>query len=73
MALTNAIGGFAWAVGICSAAVQHEHCSFLHPHRDKTMLVLGWLTVLLGVFTVLWADGAFAKRGPRPDAPRAIG
>ena len=36
------------------------------------MPVLGWLTVLIGVFTVLWADGAFAKRGPRPDAPRAI-
>jgi hypothetical protein len=28
------------------------------------MLVLGWLTVLLGVFTVLWADGAFAKGRP---------
>jgi hypothetical protein len=36
------------------------------------MPVLGWLTVLIGVFTVLRADGAFAKRGPRPDAPRAI-
>ena len=36
------------------------------------MLVLGWLTVLVGVFTILWADGAFAKRRPRPDAPRAI-
>jgi hypothetical protein len=60
------------AVGTCSAAVQHEHCSFLQPHKDKIMLVLGWLTVLLGVFTVLWADGAFANRGPRPDAPLAI-
>ena len=27
------------------------------------MLVLGWLTVLLGVFAILWGDGAFAKRG----------
>jgi len=25
------------------------------------MLVLGWLTVLLGVFAMLWADGAFAE------------
>ena len=31
------------------------------------MLVLGWLTVLLGVFAMLWADGAFL-----PGAPRAI-
>lgn len=30
------------------------------------MLVLGWLTVLLGVLAVLWADGAFAKMDPRP-------
>ena len=27
------------------------------------MLVLGWLTVLLGVLAMLLADGAFAKRG----------
>ena len=60
----------AW--GSFPAAVQHEYCSFLHPHRDKIMLVLGWLTVLVGVFTILWPDGAFAKRRPRPDAPRAI-
>jgi hypothetical protein len=36
------------------------------------MLVFGWLTVLLGVLAVLWADGAFAKRAPLPDAPRAL-
>jgi hypothetical protein len=39
------------------------------------MLVLGWLTVVLGVFAVLWADGAFAKRGPllgAQERPRAI-
>jgi hypothetical protein len=36
------------------------------------MLVLGWLTILLGVLATLWADGAFAKRSPLPDAPRAI-
>ena len=27
------------------------------------MLVLGWLTVLLGVCAMLWADGAFANIG----------
>ena len=37
------------------------------------MLVLGWLTVLLGVFAILWGDGAFAKRGLGQGAPRAIG
>ena len=26
------------------------------------MLVLGWLTVLVGVFTILWPDGPFAGR-----------
>jgi hypothetical protein len=36
------------------------------------MLVFGWLTVLLGVFAMLWADGAFAKRGPLPGEPRVI-
>jgi len=25
------------------------------------MLILGWLSVLLGVLAILWADGAFAK------------
>lgn len=30
------------------------------------MLVLGWLTVVLGVPAMLWADGAFAKTDPRP-------
>jgi hypothetical protein len=25
------------------------------------MLVLGWLTVVLGMLATLWADGAFAK------------
>jgi hypothetical protein len=30
------------------------------------MLVLGWLTVLLGVLATLWADGALAKINPRP-------
>jgi hypothetical protein len=34
------------------------------------MLVLGWLTVLLGVFAILWADDAFAKRGRLPGTPR---
>jgi hypothetical protein len=29
------------------------------------MLVLGWLTVLLGVSAMLWADGAFAKVDPQ--------
>ena len=29
-------------------------------------------TVLLGVLAMLLADGAFAKRGPLPRAPRAI-
>ena len=28
------------------------------------MLVLGWLTVLLGVLAMLLADGAFAERDP---------
>ena len=36
------------------------------------MLVLGWLAVLLGVFAMLWADGAFAKRDPLSRTPRAI-
>ena len=36
------------------------------------MLVFGWLTVLLGVFAMLWADGAFAKRGPLSCEPRVI-
>jgi hypothetical protein len=36
------------------------------------MLVLGWLTVLLGVFAMLWADGEFAKRGPLLGARRVI-
>jgi hypothetical protein len=36
------------------------------------MLVLGWLTVLLGVLAMLLADGAFAERGPLPRDPRAI-
>jgi hypothetical protein len=44
----------------------------LRPRKDKIMLVLGWLTVLLGVLAMLLADGAFAKRGPLPRAPRAI-
>jgi hypothetical protein len=30
------------------------------------MLVLGWLTVLLGVLATLWADGAFAKMDTQP-------
>jgi hypothetical protein len=30
------------------------------------MLVLGWLTILLGVFVVLWADGTFAKINSGP-------
>jgi hypothetical protein len=34
--------------------------------RIRIMLVLGWLTVLLGVLATLWADGAFAKMDPRP-------
>jgi hypothetical protein len=50
----------------CSAAVQGEHSSYLRPHKDKMMLVLGWLTVVLGVLAMLWADGAFAKIDPRP-------
>jgi hypothetical protein len=33
------------------------------------MLVLGRLTVLLGVFAILWADGAF---GRLPGTPRGI-
>src|SRR5215831_5569064 len=41
-----------------SGAVQRERCSLPQPHKDKIMLVLGWLTVLLGVFALLWADGA---------------
>jgi hypothetical protein len=36
------------------------------------MLVLGWLAALLGVFAMLWADGAFAASGPRPNVLRAI-
>jgi hypothetical protein len=36
------------------------------------MLVFGWLMVLFGVFAMLWADGAFAKRDPLSGAPRAI-
>ena len=36
------------------------------------MLVLGWLTVMLGVLAMLLADGAFVKRGPQPGARRAI-
>jgi hypothetical protein len=30
------------------------------------------LVFLLGVFAMLWADGAFAKRGPLPGEPRVI-
>jgi hypothetical protein len=35
------------------------------------MLVLDWSTALR-VLAMLWADGAFAKRGHLPDAARAI-
>ena len=47
---------------ICLAAVQRERCRLLQRYKDKIMLVLGWLTVLFGVFAMLWADGASGSR-----------
>ena len=36
------------------------------------MFVFGWLAVLLGVFAMLWADGAFAKTDSvADDQPKA--
>ena len=35
------------------------------------MLVLGWLTVLLGVFAILWADGRLSRKDWRSLSDRA--
>jgi hypothetical protein len=36
------------------------------------MLALSWLTVLLGVLAMLWADGALAKLAISPKRVRSV-